>query len=56
MYIIFNTKLYHLWLKTKKQSFSLIELSICIMISGIMAAAAIVSYDTVKQARAQTII
>ena len=56
MYIIFNTKLYHLWSKIKKQSFSLIELSICIMISGIMATAAIVSYDTVKQARAQAVI
>ena len=39
-----------------KQSFSLIELSVCIMISSIMAVAAIVSYDTVKQARAQAII
>ena len=52
---VYKKKIYK-FINTAKKAFSLIELSICIMISGIMAAAAVVSYDTVKQARAQAVI
>lgn len=52
----FYKKKNYKFINTTKKAFSLIELSICIMISGVMAAAAIVSYDTVKQARAQAVI
>ena len=52
----FHKKKIYKFINTAKKAFSLIELSICIMISGIMAAAAVVSYDTVKQARAQAVI
>lgn len=39
-----------------KKSFSLLELSICILISGILVAVSIISVDAVKQSRAQAII